>query len=473
MARMKSKRTWDSGRLPLLDDHQVANRADARSTRSSQSKRGSTDRPGRHRRARSYSMTSSRGSSNSPPAARVKTRHPSERDRPLLDEGRQPYHGHLRGAPLITRRPPSPSQMSIFSDQTQRTGFSSESNKTITQESYDRAQKRPSERFDIFQFLEPEPPQDDNEGVQRAEDKKDDVINGSKSASLEQDGADGHEPPYDEEEEDVDEEDWLSGSDDEDATPQDLVPRHRPLTPNSDARSVRSSGLWDSGISMGGDSPEVVKRERVALPATIHDLSDPTTPVKPPAAPQREGLGPHDALQRLQSPSPGRMQQSRASPSTHSSSARDLSGYELIAWSLSSRSTKAKGDQTLPPVYRNFEQLQHRTLLHLQDTIAEIEMEIRKLDESIAPYFVDATGGRHPQSRRYDRLRMHTIGAQRHQLLDGLSHYLAQYSMFNLLARLNPAIANSGDRPTPLVFQKHRFWACYQRANYHLQTLSA
>ena len=62
-----------------------------------------------------------------------------------------------------------------------------------------------------------------------------------------------------------------------------------------------------------------------------------------------------------------------------------LSGYGLLASKLSS----IEGDAsvpglTLPPLYRRFETLNHRLFLHLQDEIAELEEDLRRIDEAEA-----------------------------------------------------------------------------------------
>ncbi|KAA8646255.1 hypothetical protein EYZ11_000595 [Aspergillus tanneri] len=55
------------------------------------------------------------------------------------------------------------------------------------------------------------------------------------------------------------------------------------------------------------------------------------------------------------------------------------SGYGLLSGQLSSP-TDGK-EPLLPPLYRRFENLNHRVLLHLQDEIAHIEEELHMLDE--------------------------------------------------------------------------------------------
>lgn len=54
-----------------------------------------------------------------------------------------------------------------------------------------------------------------------------------------------------------------------------------------------------------------------------------------------------------------------------------LTGYELLASRLSATSADRRG---LRPIYRRFEALNHRILLHLQDEICELEEKLHRLD---------------------------------------------------------------------------------------------
>ncbi|KAE8382638.1 hypothetical protein BDV26DRAFT_238949 [Aspergillus bertholletiae] len=55
------------------------------------------------------------------------------------------------------------------------------------------------------------------------------------------------------------------------------------------------------------------------------------------------------------------------------------SGYGLLSWQLSS--SVEKEEPSLPPLYRRFEDLNHRVLLYLQDEIAQMEEDLHVLDE--------------------------------------------------------------------------------------------
>lgn len=54
-------------------------------------------------------------------------------------------------------------------------------------------------------------------------------------------------------------------------------------------------------------------------------------------------------------------------------------GYGLLAWRLSASAENK--EYTLPPLYRRFEDVNHRVLLYLQDEISQLEEELRMLDE--------------------------------------------------------------------------------------------
>ncbi|KAL2753213.1 hypothetical protein ACRALDRAFT_2036626, partial [Sodiomyces alcalophilus JCM 7366] len=57
-----------------------------------------------------------------------------------------------------------------------------------------------------------------------------------------------------------------------------------------------------------------------------------------------------------------------------------MSGYELLATKLSAANVHVGSGSILKPMYRRFEALNHRLLLHLQDELAELEEQLHRLD---------------------------------------------------------------------------------------------
>jgi hypothetical protein len=119
---------------------------------------------------------------------------------------------------------------------------------------------------------------------------------------------------------------------------------------------------------------------------------------------------------------------------------RKLAGYELLASKLSRASREDLQEPGPIPLYRRFEALNHRILLHLQDEIAEMEEELNFLDGELAQAFhplsppTTASNGQGspPASRRADA----RLGGERHfrrtELLGRIFIKLGQYSMFKL-----------------------------------------
>ena len=105
-------------------------------------------------------------------------------------------------------------------------------------------------------------------------------------------------------------------------------------------------------------------------------------------------------------------------------------GYELLADKLSESPTELKSQKDdMVPMYRKFEHLNHRVLLHLQDEICELEEELRYLDECIAQNTPrDEAGQSYPASRRNDARYGHELHFKRTELLGRIFQKLGQYS---------------------------------------------
>jgi hypothetical protein len=109
-----------------------------------------------------------------------------------------------------------------------------------------------------------------------------------------------------------------------------------------------------------------------------------------------------------------------------------MMGYELLAHKLTGLSrnkTDKLEEHAVVPMYRKFEQLNHRILLHLQDEISELEEELRDLDECIAQSSPRGEAGHvHPASRRGEARYGGELHYKRTDLLGRIYLKLGQYS---------------------------------------------
>jgi hypothetical protein len=121
-------------------------------------------------------------------------------------------------------------------------------------------------------------------------------------------------------------------------------------------------------------------------------------------------------------------------------SKRTLAGYEMLASEL------ASADSPVKPVYRKFEYLNNRILLHLQDELCEMEEQLRTFDEIIAqmePISTDLK--RQPASRRGESFSGTEMHHQRTQLLGRIFLKTEQYNRaLNSFAGLNSDLRPAG-----------------------------
>ncbi|TID22395.1 hypothetical protein E6O75_ATG11189 [Venturia nashicola] len=108
---------------------------------------------------------------------------------------------------------------------------------------------------------------------------------------------------------------------------------------------------------------------------------------------------------------------------------RTVAGYELLAAKLAEQSQENDGgEEVWTPVYRRFEQLNHRILLHLQDEISELEEELRIVDECIAQRTEMMEGEVPPASRRMEMRYGNEAHHRRTELLGRIFQKLGQYN---------------------------------------------
>ncbi|KAF2687807.1 hypothetical protein K458DRAFT_170556 [Lentithecium fluviatile CBS 122367] len=134
-------------------------------------------------------------------------------------------------------------------------------------------------------------------------------------------------------------------------------------------------------------------------------------------------------------------------------------GYELLADRLCEGSKVKRrhpNEDAVVPMYRKFEQLNHRVLLHLQDEISELEEELRYLDECIAHCSPrNGAGLVHPASRRGDARYGSETHSRRTELLGRIYLKLGQYN--SALTSFNNLV-NNVDTADKEDIQAYRTW---------------
>lgn len=134
-----------------------------------------------------------------------------------------------------------------------------------------------------------------------------------------------------------------------------------------------------------------------------------------------------------------------------------ITGYEALASKLSSHGAKSS---SIKPIYRKFERLNHRLLLHLQDELVELEEQLHRLDnadtQSRSLFSANATDVRIlPASRRAaahagGELEWHKI-----DLINKISFKLGQYNQ--ALVSFNK-LTQELDSPDPDAVKKYRHY---------------
>lgn len=107
-----------------------------------------------------------------------------------------------------------------------------------------------------------------------------------------------------------------------------------------------------------------------------------------------------------------------------------LSGYELLASRLSTAgapAADAPGEPQLQPIYRRFEPLNHRLLLHLQDELCELEEQLHRLDTADTQNR-RLQNGILPASRRADAQTAGELQWHKTDILGKIGFKLEQYS---------------------------------------------
>ncbi|KAJ5577195.1 hypothetical protein N7535_004121 [Penicillium sp. DV-2018c] len=169
------------------------------------------------------------------------------------------------------------------------------------------------------------------------------------------------------------------------------------------------------------------------LPPREDDITHrPPLPPSPPRSPE-------DILHRTPSTSTSTSTKRRNSSAPHVSS-----GYGLLASHLTKSPSEEIGG--FPPLYRRFETINHRVLLHLQDEIAQMEEDLHTLDEYEELHRIgtaEQEGTKPlPASRRRDAQAQvySSLHYRRMDLMNALIQKTEQYSIYrpNILQQSPP-----------------------------------
>ncbi|CAI7674239.1 unnamed protein product [Penicillium palitans] len=164
-----------------------------------------------------------------------------------------------------------------------------------------------------------------------------------------------------------------------------------PSTGNQLVTRKRQPTRKPSPISTANISPGKGQLE-LSRPSTYHDSPRDSGAVHRPPLPPSPPRSPEDCLHRT----PTKRRDSNAS--------QEPSGYGLLASHLTKSTSEESG--SFPPLYRRFETVNHRVLLHLQDEISQMEEDLHMLDEYEEMHRVDIAeqeGAKPlPASRRRD-----------------------------------------------------------------------
>lgn len=200
---------------------------------------------------------------------------------------------------------------------------------------------------------------------------------------------------------------------------------------SSDPFSDRSLGHATDGSlsspdrSEPADSPESRYAQQMACstafvaPGTVAQQRDPFMYMMPPPPPlpqqQQQQLSPafHEHFQHPTRPD--------HLPET---------GYEQLASRLS---VSDSGPPAIQPMYRRFEALNHRLLLHLQDQLMELEEQLHQLDAADTQSRRAHNGGFHPASRRQEAMAAGDLHFYKTDVLGKIGFTLNQYSEFLLV----------------------------------------
>ncbi|KAI1258730.1 hypothetical protein F5Y18DRAFT_326780 [Xylariaceae sp. FL1019] len=126
-----------------------------------------------------------------------------------------------------------------------------------------------------------------------------------------------------------------------------------------------------------------------------------------------------------------------------------LTGYELLASRLAATSNDRSGP-CLRPMYRRFEMLNHRLLLHLQDEMCELEEQLHRLDTTDTQTRC-LQSGIIPASRRAEAVSGGELQYHRTEVMSKIGFKLEQYN------RVLASFRDTQSLPAPSLADVHEY----------------
>lgn len=384
----------------------------------------------------------------------------------------------------------SPSMISNLTSLTTTTNNSSSSsgsNSTVTQASITKQSstgKEPETKDESLSPAVPSPPnvfaylQQDSDG---------------------EEGEEGEEQGQEEETQD-DTSKWLINHGDKNFTPASRphTPEEHPSGPSSVSSSLHSDDFSALEVDVDTDrstSPERSVHGRETLRVTTNSKhASNKLASQMAAANQRQNyygaapsFGPPKTHHRTDSNplSPSDLETPRnPHPPRHGLPSQidpTITGYELLASRLSSSSHSGSDtvvEDRIKPMYRKFEALNHRLLLHLQDEISELEEQLERLDKADT----ESRRLRHtgngslgidivPASRRASEQMGGDLQWHKMDILGRIGYKLAQYSQHPLIPLPSPYPTDSPIltpcRSNPNIFPLSSIPAASIATRYH------
>ncbi|PQE20611.1 hypothetical protein CJF30_00001937 [Rutstroemia sp. NJR-2017a BBW] len=346
------------------------------------------------------------------------------------------------------------SNLTCMTSTTNKSSSSSGSNSTITQASMF---KRPTPSKDVTTKAPPQSPavpsppnvfaylQNDSDSDS---DEEEDEEEADEEEADEED--DDREEPAEGEKVEAEEEDrWLINPAEDDYTLTSF-PSHtaQDLTSSvsSASSSLHSDGFSEPAVDFDTDrstSPEISVRGRedVRRPTRTRDHASIKIATQMAAANQRQNYyGPapsfgtpsmHPTSADVNPLSPSDLTPRNPHPPSHyfpRIERPSITGYELLASKLSDHSgSDTVVEERIKPMYRKFEALNHRLLLHLQDEISELEEQLHRVDaadtEARRRYNEILPASRRAAAEMGGELQWHKI-----DILGRIGYKLAQYN---------------------------------------------